>query len=157
MQSDIATLHKVLKTRLTIYEHNHNKKMSVESVAQMLSNILYYRRNAPYYTFNLVGGLNEKGEGVVYSFDAIGSYNITGAGVSGSGQELVQPLLDSQYLFKNQKYVPEKPIEMEEACSLVKDAFTSAGERDIYTGDAVEIVIVTPEGLKYDSVALKKD
>lgn len=61
MQSDIAVLHKVLKIRLTQYKHAHRKEMSLEAVAQMLSTILYHRRFQPYYTFNVLGGLDENG------------------------------------------------------------------------------------------------
>jgi 20S proteasome subunit beta 6 len=46
---------------------------------------------------------------------------------------------------------------MEQAIDLVKDAFVSAGERDIYTGDDVEILIITKDGIRTDSLALKKD
>lgn len=153
------------------YEHQHGKQMSTKAIAQMLSNTLYYKRFFPYYTFNLVAGLNEKGkcwwwflcwfhvlgEGVVYGYDAIGSYEAIEAGAQGSGQMLVQALLDNQVAFKNQKIVPAKPITMEEAVSLVKDAFTSAGERDIYTGDAVEIVTISKDGMKKEVFELKKD
>lgn len=61
MQADIATLHKVLRVRLTQYVHTHGKEMSLEAVSQMLSNMLYYRRFQPYYTFNVLGGLDESG------------------------------------------------------------------------------------------------
>lgn len=65
MQTDIATLHKVLRIRLTQYVHTHNKEMTLEAVSQMLSNILYYRRFQPYYTFNVLGGLDQSGKCVI--------------------------------------------------------------------------------------------
>jgi 20S proteasome subunit beta 6 len=46
---------------------------------------------------------------------------------------------------------------MEKALDLVKDAFVSAGERDIYTGDRVEIMIITKEGIQKDELMLKLD
>ena len=61
MQSDIAVLHKVLKIRLTQYKHNHRKDMTLSAVSQMLSTMLYYRRFQPYYTFNVLGGIDENG------------------------------------------------------------------------------------------------
>jgi len=36
----------------------------------------------------------------------------------------------------------------EETLELVKDIFASAGERDIYTGDFVDIYVITKDGTK---------
>lgn len=156
-QTDTSTLWKVLKARLTHYEHQHGKPMSTPSIAQMLSTILYGKRFFPYYTFNMLVGINEEGVGQVYEYDAIGSYQLVHAGACGSGQQLIQPLLDSQRSFNNQKFVPDKDISLDYAKSLVRDGFQSAGERDIYTGDSVEIYIITKDGIQIETMELKKD
>jgi 20S proteasome subunit beta 6 len=156
MQSDIKTLHKTLETRITKYRQHHHKDMSTPALAQMLSNTLYYRRFFPYYSFNVVGGLDEQGRGCVYSYDAIGSYERTSYSSSGSGQTLVIPLLDNQVAFKNQNR-EKRELTLEEAVNLVKDAMTSAGERDIYTGDGVDIFKITKDGIDVEKFALKFD
>jgi 20S proteasome alpha/beta subunit len=69
MQADIATLHRVLRIRLTQYVHTHGKEMSLEAVSQMLSNMLYYRRFQPYYTFNVLGGIDQSGKLPVRTFE----------------------------------------------------------------------------------------
>jgi 20S proteasome alpha/beta subunit len=62
MQADAKALHKVLQMRNIMYQHDHSKPMSVSAVAQLLSNTLYYKRFFPYYTFNIVAGLDDAGK-----------------------------------------------------------------------------------------------
>lgn len=47
-----------------MYKHEHQRDISAHSVAQMLSNTLYYRRFFPIYTFNVVAGVHD-GKGMV--------------------------------------------------------------------------------------------
>lgn len=68
MQTDIATLHKMLRIRLVQYKAQHKKDMSLTAVSQMLSNILYYRRFQPYYTFNVLGGIDENGKSFIFLY-----------------------------------------------------------------------------------------
>lgn len=76
MQADVKTLRKVLDARLSMYKQTHHKEMYVDvtgprtlltyssttSFAQLLSNTLYGNRFRPYYSFNVVGGLDEEGK-----------------------------------------------------------------------------------------------
>ena len=49
------------------------------------------------------------------------------------------------------------PLTLEDAVNLIKDCFITAGERDIKTGDAVEIMSITKDGMKKEIFELKKD
>lgn len=51
----------------------------------------------------------------------------------------------------------DNPVSEEEALNLVKDAFTAAGERDIYTGDEIIYNIIKKDGIKTGVVQLRKD
>ena len=57
---------------------------------------------------------------------------------------------------KNRNDVKTKLTE-EEALSIVKDLYVIATERDIYTGDSVEIKIIKKDGVKTELFSLKKD
>jgi 20S proteasome subunit beta 6 len=45
----------------------------------------------------------------------------------------------------------------EQVINLVKDAFISAAERDIYTGDALIINVVSKEGVAVETFPLRRD
>jgi 20S proteasome subunit beta 6 len=45
----------------------------------------------------------------------------------------------------------------ERAINIAKDAFTSATERDIYTGDYLELWFITKDGVQLERFDLKKD
>jgi len=105
-----------------------------------LSTTLYGRRFFPYYTFNIVAGLDENGNGITYGYDAVGSYEPALYNAEGSGKELIIPVLDNVILGANKK-TPTVPLSVEEMESVVYDAFNAAAERDIHCGDKVEIWI----------------
>ena len=77
------------------------------------------------------------GRGAIYTYDAIGSFERVGYGCQGSGKELIQPVLDNQLKAASPLVLPEQQwlssLPLDKAVDLVKGAFVSAGERDIYT------------------------
>lgn len=156
MCAEAATLWKVLHYKCTFYKHNHRKEMATPSVAQMLSNTLYYKRFFPYYAMNCLGGVDEEGKGAVYSYDSIGSFERRSYGVTGTARELIMSLLDNQVDFKTQKQ-NKVPLDVDDALDLMKDVFNGAAERDIYTGDAIDIAIITSEGIKWEKAELRRD
>jgi len=65
--------------------------------------------------------------------------------------------LDNQIGLKNQENVTPAPIPLDRAVAILKEVFISAAERDIYTGDGIEIKIVTKDGIRTESFPLRKD
>jgi 20S proteasome subunit beta 6 len=156
MKADAITLHKHLLARITMYEHKHRKQPSVVAVAQMLSTVLYYKRFFPYYTFNILSGVDDEGKGATYHYDAIGSYERVPYTTSGSGSSLVMGVLDCQIQGNNQT-IPTPALGKQQIVELSKDVLSSVGERDIYTGDAGEIFIIDAGGVSKANFELKLD
>merc|ERR1712110_408184 len=122
----------------------------------MGSTMLYHKRFFPYYTFNVVAGIDDDGEGAVYHYDAIGSFERVPYTTSGSGSSLVMSDLDAQVAQNNQQVKTPKP-NMKETIELSKDCLSSVGERDIFTGDAMEIFLITKAGVTKQGFELKQD
>ena len=125
-----------MKAKLEIYDYKIERQPSTESVAHLVSKTLYGRRFFPYYTFNLVAGLDKNGKGVVHGYDAIGSYGSDRALAQGSGAHMIIPYLDAEVVGYSSPNHRSKPkLAVDSARQLVFNAFRSAAERDIYTGD----------------------
>lgn len=64
--------------------------------------------------------------------------------------------LDSQFSGHNflVKILPEDPVEVE---NIAKDVVNGVAERDIYTGDNVEVVHLNKDGIKRHTEAIRRD
>ena len=149
---------KVLKAKMEVYDFKMERMPSTESLAHLISKTLYGRRFFPYYTFNLVAGLDKDGKGVVYGYDAIGSYGSDKALAQGSGAHMILPFLDAEVSgYNNPKHSQKPPLSIDRAIDTVELAFKSAAERDIATGDKLEILVVTAEGVRKEWRQLRRD
>lgn len=161
--ADSDALLKRLKTRIEWYHHAHNKPLQVASAARLTQTLLYSHRFFPYYVGTIIAGLDPEGKGAIYSFDPVGSYERQTCHAGGSAASLVTPFLDNQVNFKNQyepgtdTLKPHVNLPLDVVISLIKDAFTSATERQIQVGDYLELVIVQKDGITKQLYPLKKD
>jgi len=163
MQADCREVAKQIEAKLVMYIHQNGHEMSVEAIAQLLSNTLYYKRFFPYYASCMLCGLKKDGSGVIYSYDSIGSFQAQIYGSVGTGSSLVLPLLDNQLGWENQApdkggIVPRRSdLPLEDSSALLRDALTSCGERDIYTGDYLDMWSVTKDGITTQKAEINFD
>lgn len=155
--ADGLELTKEIKSRIRQYTYQHGSTISTQSIAQMVSIILYGKRFFPYYSFVLLAGIDANGKGEVYSFDPVGSFELEVARASGSAAALMQPVLDCQIYQKNQNKTAKVETDCDQAIMVAKDLFSAAAERDIYTGDFVDIWTIKKGYLKHDVYPIRKD
>ena len=152
MYADIINLVKNLRIRIELYRDNTKFDPSIENIAQLLSTTLYGKRFFPYYAFNILGGINDKGEFKIYGYDAIGSFDCLEYASQGSGKELIMPVLDS-FLYDCE----EKP-DLETGEKLALTALNSCANRDIYTGDKANLLFIFKDGrVEEKTFELRKD
>ncbi len=151
MYADIIALQKNLKARIEIYRSTHKRDPSLNAVAQMLSVTLYMRRFFPFYAFNILAGQREDGTFTCYGYDAVGSFDESPYGAQGSGNQLITPVLDN--------IINRNPvIEERDAVRIVMDTMNGCANRDIFTGDKVEILTMRANGtIDVQEQDLRKD
>lgn len=124
----IAALAKIRKMDL-------KRDVPPNTVAKMMSNMMYERRYFPLLTQVIVGGVVDKP--IMYTLDPLGSVLPDEYAAVGTGAEMALGVLDPQF----------KPnMTQEEAVSLAKRAIRSAALRDSASGDGLDILVITKEG-----------
>ncbi|EDO06227.1 Proteasome subunit beta type-1 family protein [Babesia bovis T2Bo] len=141
MQADMHALHSALERQIELYRFKHHREPGISVIAQLLSTILYSRRFFPYYTFNILCGVDENGRGITCGFDAIGNYGFDAYMAKGTSSSLIMSILDNHLTSRNQQKHNEIQS-LEELINVIKGAMTSAVERDIFTGDAAEVIVI---------------
>lgn len=129
----IAALAKIRKMEL-------KRDVPPNSVAKMMSNMMYERRYFPLLTQVIVGGLVDKP--ILYTLDPLGSVLPDEYAAVGTGAEMALGVLDPQF----------KPnMTEQEAVDLAKKAVRSASLRDSASGDGLDIMVITKDGIKETS------
>ena len=129
----IAALAKIRKMEL-------KREVPPNSVAKMMSNMMYERRYFPLLTQVIVGGVVDKP--ILYTLDPLGSVLPDEYAAVGTGAEMALGVLDPQF----------KPnMTEDEAVDLAKKAVRSASMRDSASGDGLDVMIITADGIRESS------
>jgi len=107
------------------------------TIAKMMSNMMYERRFFPLLTQVIVGGVVDKP--VIFTLDPLGSVLPDEYAAVGTGAETALGVLDPQF--------KEKMTE-KEAIELAKTAVKSATLRDTFSGDGIDLLVINKNGAK---------
>lgn len=132
----ISALAKIRKMEL-------KRDVPPNSIAKMMSNMMYERRFFPLLTQVIVGGVVDKP--VIYTLDPLGSVLPDEYAAVGTGAEMALGVLDPQF---------KKGMSQDEAVELAKKAVRSATLRDSFSGDGIDVMVITKEGVKEYSETL---
>ena len=138
------------------YKQQHFKEMSVDALARSVANILYSKRFFPYYVMISVCGIDDFGHGKLYSYDQVGCIEDIKYAADGSGNVMAMPILDHYFGSVRHNTKPYKYPTQEEAKNLLREVICSVAERDIETGDYVEVAILDANGLHTEKFDLPK-
>ena len=134
---DMQILAREMQAQANLYSMDVGRPISVRSSAKLLANVLFNRRYAPLITQTIVGGLDEEGSSI-YVLDVLGSLIPDKYAAVGSGTETAIGVVEEGY---------KDNMTLEEAKKLVTRAVKAAIQRDAMSGDGLDFVIITKDGV----------
>jgi len=139
--SDMQILVREVEAYANLFSLDSSRPISVRSSAKLMSNLLFARRLAPLITQTIVGGMDDEGPSI-YVLDVLGSVIPDKYAVVGSGTEIAVGVLEEAY---------KDGMTVDEAKDLVTRAIKSAISRDIMSGDGIDFLIITKDGIQEES------
>jgi len=140
--ADMQILAREVEAQANLFSMDVSRSISVRAVAKLMANILFNRRYAPLITQTIVAGLDEEGPSL-YVLDVLGSLIPDKYTVVGSGTEIAIGVLEEGY---------KEEMALKDAKELVTRAIKSAISRDVLSGDGIDFLIITKEGIVEESI-----
>ena len=136
--ADAQALVDILKYNIRLHEFRSNRKITAKEAARLLSYIMFQNRLFPLYTEILIGGLNGEHRFALYHLDPLGSLVEDKYASTGSGSPIAYGILESEY---------KENLTIEEGKVIVAKALISAIRRDIGSGNDIDMVVLTKDGI----------
>lgn len=139
---DMQILTREVEAQANLFSMDVGRPISVKAAAKLMANILFNRRYAPLITQTIVGGIDEEGPSL-YVLDVLGSLLPDNYAAVGSGTEIAMGVLEDSY---------KENMSIAEARVIVLKAIRSAISRDAMSGDGIDFLIISKDGVKKESI-----
>lgn len=140
MVADMQVLVRQVEALAKIRKLETRREVPPNSIAKLMSVIMFERRYFPLLTQVIVGGINENPE--IYTLDPLGSVLPDNYAAVGTGAEGALGIMDAEF----------KPNMSEEAVGeLASRAIRSATQRDAASGDGIDILYITRTGQREET------
>ena len=140
--SDMQILAREVEAQANLFAFDAKRPMPVKAAAKVMSNVLFNRRMIPLITQTIVGGMDDDVP-AIYVLDILGSLLPDTYAAVGSGATMATGVLEQDY---------KDNMSQQDAKVLVLKAIKSAIRRDAMSGDGVDLLIITKEGIKEENI-----
>lgn len=140
--SDMQVLVREVEAHANLFKFDSGRRISVRSAAKVMSNLLFGRRLFPLITQTIIGGVDEDGASI-YVLDVLGSVIPDKYAAVGTGAEIAVGVLEENY---------REDMGLEEVKEMALRAMKSAISRDSMSGNGIDFLIFTKEGIIEESM-----
>jgi proteasome beta subunit len=145
LMSDMQALTREVAAYASLYELDNNRPIGVKAMGKLVSNMLFQRRMYPLLMETLVGGVDEEGASL-YSMDPVGSLIPDPFITAGTGAPIAMGVIEAEF---------KEDMSMEDGAKLTLKAIKAAVARDIASGDGVDMLLITNDGVEERSISLR--
>jgi proteasome beta subunit len=137
---DMQILVKELQSYVRLRELEVRRPLAANSIAKLLSVILFERRYTPMITQVMIGGVDKKPS--IFILDPLGSVLPDDYAAVGSGAEIAIGLVEAGF---------SENMTESQARDLAVRAIRSAIKRDVTSGDGVDLLFATQDGIREET------
>lgn len=144
MIADMQVLVRQVSALAKIRRLEIRRNVATNSIAKLMSVIMFERRFFPLLTQVVVGGVEYRPQ--IFTLDPLGSVLPDDYAAVGSGAEMALGVMDAEY---------SRDMSEENARNLVIKAIKSSILRDSSSGDGIDMLTITKNILREDMLAIK--
>jgi proteasome beta subunit len=137
MVADMDVLVRQVSALSKIRRLETRRDVQPNSIAKLMSVIMFERRYFPLLTQVIVGGITNQPE--IYTLDPLGSVLPDRYAAVGTGAEMALGVMDADF---------SDTLDEEKATALALRAIRSSIQRDSASGDGVDLLIINKDGKK---------